>query len=98
MGYKLKNTKQNRTKRRAHIKRKTKRSIIKQRRVTRRRLANRMKGGNYEKDFTTRTLENMPVKPLNKVVVTVPGRGTMSASSYIKLMEDLDRNGDQYYD
>ena len=57
-----------------------------------------MRGGNYQTDITTRTLENMPMKPLNKVVVTVPGRGTMSASAYVQLMEDLDRNGDHYYD
>jgi len=58
----------------------------------------KMRGGNYQTDVTTRTLENMPMKPLNKVVTTVPGRGTMSASAYVQLMEDLDRNGDHYYD
>lgn len=58
----------------------------------------KMKGGNYARDITTRTLEGMPVKPLNKVVTTVPGRGTMSAAAYVKMMEDIDRNGSDLYD
>jgi hypothetical protein len=57
-----------------------------------------MKGGNYERDVTTRTTEGVATKPLNKFVVTVPGRGTMSAAAYIRLMEDIDRNGNDYYD
>lgn len=58
----------------------------------------KQRGGNYATDVTTRTIEGFPSKPLNKVVVTVPGRGTMSASAYKLLMDDLDRNGDHYYD
>ena len=75
-------------------------SLKKQKRRTYKKSRNtmRMRGGNYQTDITTRTLENMPMKPLNKVVVTVPGRGTMSATAYVRLMEDLDRNGDHYYD
>lgn len=57
-----------------------------------------MKGGNYERDVTTRTFEGVASKPLNKFVVTVPGRSIMSAAAYRQLMEDLDRNGDHYYD
>jgi hypothetical protein len=57
-----------------------------------------MRGGNYEKDVTTRTFENFPMKSLNKVVVTVPGRGVMSAAAYLKLKEDEDRNGNDFYD
>lgn len=57
-----------------------------------------MKGGNYERDVTTRTFEGVASKPLNKFVVTVPGRSVMSAAAYKQLMEDLDRNGDHYYD
>mgnify|MGYP000161784561 CR=1 FL=1 len=57
-----------------------------------------MKGGNYENDFTTRTTEGIPTKPLNKFVVTVPGYGTMSAAAYKRLMEDNDRNGNHFYD
>ena len=57
-----------------------------------------MRGGNYEKDITTRTTEGVPTKPLNKFVVTVPGYGTMSGSAYIRLMEDIDRNGKDIYD
>jgi hypothetical protein len=63
-----------------------------------RKMGHRMRGGNYETDVTTRTLEGTPTKPLNKVVVTVPGFGTMSGSAYVRLMEDLDRNGKHYYD
>jgi hypothetical protein len=57
-----------------------------------------MKGGNYETDVTTRTFEGIPTKPLNKFVVAMPGRGTMSAAAYSQLMEDLDRNGNRAYD
>jgi hypothetical protein len=76
-------------------KRKTKKNSYKKRlRAT----VRRQRGGNYATDITTRTIEGFPSKPLNKVVVTVPGRGIMSASAYKLLMEDLDRNGDHYYD
>jgi len=57
-----------------------------------------MRGGNYEKDVTTGTLEGTAVKPLNKMVVTVPGYGTMSGSAYVRLMRDIDRNGKDIYD
>jgi hypothetical protein len=57
-----------------------------------------MKGGSYETDVTTRTFEGVPTKPLNKFVVAMPGRGTMSAAAYSQLMEDIDRNGNDYYD
>lgn len=57
-----------------------------------------MRGGNYSTDMTTRTLEGYPMKPANKVVTTVPGRGVMSASAYMKLMDDIDRNGNDFYD
>ncbi len=58
----------------------------------------RLRGGNYERDVTTRTYEGFPMKPLNKVVTSVPGRGVMSVSAYAQLMEDLDRNGNDFYD
>ena len=58
----------------------------------------RLRGGNYERDVTTRTYEGFPMKPLNKVVTSVPGRGVMSVSAYSQLMEDLDRNGNDFYD
>lgn len=58
----------------------------------------RMRGGNYETDVTTRTLEGTAVKPLHKMVVAVPGYGTMSGSAYVKLMEDIGRNGKDIYD
>jgi hypothetical protein len=57
-----------------------------------------MRGGNYEKDVTTRTLQGFPMKPYNEVVTTMPGYGTMSVSAYLKLQEDLDRNGKRIYD
>ena len=63
-----------------------------------RRKQHRMRGGNYEKDITTRTLEGAAVKPLNKFVVALPGYGTMSGSAYVRLMEDIDRNGKDIYD
>jgi len=62
------------------------------------RKQHRMRGGNYEKDITTRTLEGTAVKPLNKIVVALPGYGTMSGSAYVRLMEDIDRNGKDIYD
>jgi hypothetical protein len=58
----------------------------------------RLRGGNYETDVTIRTLEGEPIKGANKVVTTVPGYGVMSAAAYLKLMEDKDRNGSDYYD
>jgi hypothetical protein len=58
----------------------------------------RLRGGNYETDVTTRTIEGEPTKAANKVVTTVPGYGVMSAAAYLKLMEDKDRNGSDYYD
>lgn len=57
-----------------------------------------MRGGNYEKDITTQTYQGVPLKPSHKVVTTVPGYGTMSVSAYKRLQEDLDRNGNHYYD
>jgi len=57
-----------------------------------------MRGGNYETDVTTRTLEGTAVKPLNKIVVALPGYGTMSGTAYVRLMEDIDRNGKDIYD
>jgi hypothetical protein len=56
-----------------------------------------MRGGNYETDVTTRTLEGTPTKPLNKIVVALPGHGTMSGTAYVRLMEDIDRNGSDIY-
>ena len=58
----------------------------------------RLIGGNYERDVTTRTYEGFPMKPFNKVVTSVPGRGVMSVSAYAQLMEDMDRNGNDFYD
>jgi hypothetical protein len=52
-----------------------------------------MKGGSYEKDVTTRMTDGIPTKPLNKFVVTVPGYGTMSGTSYKNLAEAIDRDG-----
>lgn len=52
-----------------------------------------MRGGNYEKDVTTRMTEGVPTKPLNKFVVTVPGYGTMSGTAYKALTEEIDRDG-----
>ena len=57
-----------------------------------------MRGGNYETDVTTRTLEGQPTKPLNKIVVALPGYGTMSGRAYVQLMEGIDRNGNDIYD
>lgn len=57
-----------------------------------------MRGGNYETDITTRTLEGTAIKPLNKMVVALPGYGTMSGKAYVNLMEDIDRNGKDIYD
>jgi hypothetical protein len=69
--------------------------IKKTKRHTRRRL---ISGGNYVRDFTSRTLDGQPTKAANKFVVTVPGYGTMSGSAYMRLKDDLDRNGNDFYD
>jgi hypothetical protein len=67
-----------------------------QRKKTRKRKTYRkMRGGNYEKDITTRTFEGAPTKPLNKIVVTAPGL-VLSGSAYMNLMESRDRNGTAY--
>ena len=85
-------------------KRITKRKSLRHKRNTNKRKSHnkrhtvRLRGGNYERDVTTRTYEGFPMKPLNKVVTSVPGRGVMSVAAYSKLMEDLDRNGNDYYD
>ena len=57
----------------------------------------RLIGGNYQ-EATTRTLEGVPTKDANKFVVTVSGYGTMSGAAYLRLMEQLDRNGADIYD
>jgi hypothetical protein len=67
----------------------------KTRRHTRRRV---MRGGNFKRDYTSRTIDGIPTKAANKVVVTVPGYGTMSGTAFIRLKEDLDRNGKHFYD
>lgn len=72
------------TKRHSNHKRQTRRRVI--------------SGGNYERDVTTRTTYGIPTKASNKFVVSVPGRGTMSGAAFLKLKDDLDRNGDDFYD
>lgn len=76
---------------------KTRRASLRQRRhkTQRRRY---MKGGNYETDPTTRTFGGIPTKPLNKFVISAPGVGVMSGTSYARLMADRDRNGYDMYD
>jgi len=79
-----KTKRQRRKKRQTHQKRQTHRRVI--------------SGGNYERDFTSRTMFNIPIKAANKVVAAVPGFGVMSAAALIKLNENLDRNGKHFYD
>ena len=83
--------------RKSSLRHKTRRSKTRRTRTHHKRKSY-MKGGNYETDGTTRTFEGVPTKPLNKFVVAMPGRGTMTAAAYSQLMEDLDRNGDRAYD
>lgn len=83
--------------RKSSLRHKTRRSKTRRTRTHHKRKSY-MKGGNYETDVTTRTFEGVPTKPLNKFVVAMPGRGTMTAAAYSQLMEDLDRNGDRAYD
>ena len=66
-----------------------------QKRHTRRRV---ISGGNYERDVITRTTYGIPTKAANKFVVAVPGYGVMSGAAFLKLKDDLDRNGDDLYD
>ena len=86
------------TRRKKSNKRQSNRRKMNRRSTKRNRRLLRLRGGNYERDVTTRTYEGFPMKPLNKVVTSVPGRGVMSVSAYSKLMEDLDRNGNDFYD
>jgi hypothetical protein len=72
--------------------------LSRRRNATNKRRAPCMRGGNYETDVTVRTLEGEPLKAANKVVTTVPGYGVMSAAAYLRLKEDLDRNGPDIYD
>lgn len=77
-----------RTSRRStHKRRHTRRNRSQRKRV------NCMRGGNYEKDVTTRYTEGVPTKPLHKFVVTVPGYPAMSGVSYKMLAEETDRDG-----
>lgn len=92
MAVKGKNRKQKRTRTR------TQKSSLRRTRINRKTRSRRMRGGNYNRDVTTRTLENTPTKPLNKFVVSVPGYGVMSGASYAKLMERIDRDGSDLYD
>lgn len=80
------------------LKRTLKHNKSKLRHKTRRHKRPHMRGGNYETDVTTRTLEGTATKPLHKMVVAVPGYGTMSGKAYVQLMEDIDRNGNDIYD
>ena len=70
------------------------RKIKRHKRTTRRRV---ISGGNYKRDFTSRTVDGIPTKAANKFVAVVPGYGVMSGAAFLKLKEDLDRNGDDYY-
>jgi len=67
---------------------------IKKTRHTRRRV---ISGGNYKRDFTSRTVDGIPTKAVNKIVISVPGYGVMSGAAFLKLKDDLDRNGDDFY-
>jgi hypothetical protein len=69
--------------------------IKRTRRYTRRRV---ISGGNYERDIITRTTYGIPTKAANKFVVAVPGYGVMSGAAFLKLKDNLDRNGDDLYD
>jgi hypothetical protein len=74
----------------------TRRSTLRRRQTRKRTYRKKktyMRGGNYEKDVTTRMTEGVPTKPLNKFVVTVPGYGTMSGTAYKSLTEEIDRDG-----
>jgi len=57
----------------------------------------RLRGGNYQRDVTTRQTEGIPTKDLNKFTVAVPGYGTMSGTAYKALMERIDRDGPKEY-
>ena len=61
---------------------------------TRRRV---ISGGNYERDFTSRTIGGIATKSANKFVISAPGYGVMSGAAFLKLKEALDRNGYDFY-
>jgi hypothetical protein len=90
MPVKRKSSKRSKSKK-SYVKRKSSRRHT--RKMSLRHRPRRIRGGNYETDVTTRELEGVPTKPLNKIVVTVPGYGTMSGTAYKKLAEEIDRDG-----
>jgi len=65
------------------------------RKTRKRKTRKTYKGGNYEKDVTSKTLEGVAVKPFNKFVIASDGM-VLSASAYMKHMEYMDRNGYRY--
>lgn len=52
-----------------------------------------MHGGNYARDVTNGYTELVPRKPLNQIVVTMPGKVAMSGTSYKALMKDISDHG-----
>ena len=60
-------------------------------RHNRRTKANKMRGGNYDTDVTTKTMELVPITSKD-VVVSMPGH-VLSAKDYEKHMEYLDFQG-----
>jgi hypothetical protein len=55
-----------------------------------------MRGGNYN-TTTTRTTMGEATRELNKITVTKPGYPVMSGSTFFKLEDNLDTNGDDEY-
>jgi len=56
-----------------------------------------IKGGNYQTDVTTTSILGEPTMPLPKVVVTKPGYPAMSGEDFVRIQEEIDRNGDDSY-
>ncbi len=60
-----------------------------------RRNHKRIKGGNYL-NTTDNILDGLPVNS-NKVVITVPGHGTMNEKEYKKYLENINIQGSDMY-
>jgi hypothetical protein len=56
----------------------------------------RLKGGNYARDVTNAMVDGTPVVKEGAVAI-VPGYGTMTVEAYRRLIEGLDRNGNDLY-
>ena len=56
-----------------------------------------MKGGNYETDVTSQTIDGIPTRNDMNVIITQPGFPPTDAKSWKQRQEDMDQRGDNPY-